>query len=59
MYRYLDEVETFCTLTAEEIVLFKDILLHTIAKFDTGDIGGPTVRHRISNGNLEFYILRG
>lgn len=57
--RYLDRVETHCTLTAQEMGLFKRILFHTIEKFDTGNLGVPTMHHRISDGMLEFYILRG
>lgn len=57
--RYLDKVETHCTLTAPEMGLFKSILFHTIEKFETGELGYPTMHHRISGGMLEFYILRG
>lgn len=57
--RYLSIEETYLTLTAQESSLFMEILFHTIDKFDTGDIGAPTMYHRIENGALEFYILRG
>lgn len=58
--RYLDQVETHCTLTAVEMKLFKEILFHTIENFSFLDnLGVPTMHHRISDGMIEFYILRG
>ena len=59
LYRHLDEVETYCTLTASDQELFVDILLHMMKDFDLGDLGNPTVHHQISGGTLKFYILRG
>lgn len=59
MRRQLDEVETFYTLSIEEMKDFKEVLLHTIENFDVGDLGVPTMHHRVENGSLEFYILRG
>lgn len=56
--RYFDEVETYCTLTGEEIITFKEILFHTIEPFKLHNVG-QTIRHSIQNGSLEFYILRG
>lgn len=58
--RYLDPVETHCTLTAQEMKLFREILFHTIENFDfTYNLGMPTMHHRIKDGMIEFYILRG
>lgn len=56
--RYLDEVETYCTLGGEEIITFKEILFHTIEPFKLQQVG-QTIRHSIRDGCLEFYILRG
>lgn len=57
--RFLDETETYLTLSAEDSSRFMDLLFHTIAKFDISAIGAPTLQHRVENGSIEFYILRG
>lgn len=59
LYRHLDEVETYCTLTAADAELFMDSLTHMIKDFDLGDLGCPTIHHCIDDGVLKFYILRG
>ncbi len=59
MYRHLDNVETYCTLTGDDMVYFKDTLIHMMKDFDLSNLGNPTVYHSITDGLLEFYILRG
>lgn len=55
----LDEVESFCSLRVPEMELFKLILFNAVESFDISDLGTPTMYHRVRDGRLEFYILRG
>lgn len=55
----LDEVESFCSLRVSEMEMFKLLLFDAVESFDITDLGTPTMNHRVKDGRLEFYILRG
>lgn len=57
--KLLDSAELYCLLSARDIKLFIKTLHHMIEPFDLGELGYPTLHHRVSDGRLEFYTLRG
>lgn len=58
-YRHLDEVETYCTLTARDAKDFTEHLTHMMKDLNMDMLNGQTLRHDIEDGILRFYVLRG